>query len=89
MLEEAAVSYTVIRRATIEYEGPARGDVTASGSVSADLFNHALNQVRAGRPIEVGVPVTIADEDGNQVCSAHFTVAIRRRRKDQPMPANP
>jgi acyl-coenzyme A thioesterase PaaI-like protein len=89
MLEEAAASYTVIRRATVEYEAPARGDVTASGSVSADLFNHALRQVRAGRPIEVEVPVTIADTDGSQVCSAHFTVAIRPRRKDRPMPANP
>lgn len=89
MLEEAAVSYTVIRRATVEYEAPARGDVIASGSVRADLFNHALRQVRAGRPVEVEVPVTIADADGSQVCSAHFTVAIRPRREDRPMPANP
>jgi acyl-coenzyme A thioesterase PaaI-like protein len=88
-LEEAAASYTVIRCATIEYEAPARGDVTASGSVSADLFNHALKRARVGRPIEVEVPVTIADTDGNQVCSAHFTVAIRPRRKDRPMPGNP
>src|SRR5580698_7275114 len=51
MLEEAAASYTVIRRATVEYAAPARGDVTASGSVSAELFTHALRQVRAGRPI--------------------------------------
>jgi acyl-coenzyme A thioesterase PaaI-like protein len=89
MLEEAAASYTVIRRATVEYEAPARGDVTASGSVSADLFSHALGQVRTGRPIEVEVPVAIADSAGNRVCSAQFTVAIRPRRKDHPMPANP
>ena len=89
MLEEAAASYTVIRRATVEYEAPARGDVTASGFVSADLFDDAQTQVRAGRPIEVEVPVTIADNDGNQVCSAHFTVAIRPRRKIQPKPADP
>lgn len=89
MLEEAAASYTVIRRAAVEYEAPARGDVTASGSVSADLFTHALKQVRAGRPIEVEVPVTIADANGNHVCSAHFTVAIRPRREDRPVPANP
>jgi acyl-CoA thioesterase len=89
MLEEAAASYTVIRRATVEYEAPARGDVTASGSVTADLFTHALKQIRAGRPVEVEVPVTIADANGNQVCSAHFTVAIRPRRKDRPVPANP
>jgi acyl-coenzyme A thioesterase PaaI-like protein len=88
MLEEAAASYTVIRRATVEYEAPARGDITASGSVSADLFIHALSEVRTGRPIEVEVPVTIADNGGTRVCSAHFTVAIRPRRKDQPIPAN-
>jgi acyl-CoA thioesterase len=89
MLEEAAASYTVIRRASVEYEAPARGDVTASGCVSADLFNHALRQVRTGRPIEVEVPVAITDKTGNRVCSAQFTVAIRPRRKDRPMPANP
>jgi acyl-coenzyme A thioesterase PaaI-like protein len=89
MLEEAAASYTVIRRATIEYEGPARGDVTASGSVPVDLFTQALKQVRAGRPTEVEVPVTIADKDGIQVCSAQFVVAIRPRRKDQPMSVIP
>jgi acyl-CoA thioesterase len=88
MLEEAAASYTVIRRATVEYEAPARGDVIASGSMSADVFDHALRHVRAGRPIEVEVPVAIADTDGIQVCSANFTVAIRPRRKDSPMPAN-
>ena len=81
MLEEAAASYTVIRRATIEYEAPARGDVTASGSLSVDLFNQARSQVREGRAIEVEVPVTIADSAGNRVCSADFTVAIRPRRK--------
>src|SRR5580704_17999765 len=80
MLEEAAASYTVIRRATIEYEGPARGDVTASGSVPVDLFTQALKQVREGRAIEVEVLVTIADCTGNRVCSADFTVAIRPRR---------
>jgi acyl-coenzyme A thioesterase PaaI-like protein len=31
MLQEASGSYTVVRRANIEYVAPARGDVTATG----------------------------------------------------------
>jgi acyl-CoA thioesterase len=81
MLEQAAVSYTVVKRASIEYLAPARGAVTADGMLAADLFEQALADVNAGRPSESGVPVNIRDSDGALVATAGFTIAIRPKRR--------
>jgi acyl-coenzyme A thioesterase PaaI-like protein len=62
MLEVAAVSYTVVSRASIEYHVPARGVVVATGSITASAFAEVVEEVSAGRPSEVEVPVVITDE---------------------------
>jgi acyl-CoA thioesterase len=81
MLQEASSSYTVVRSAKIEYEAPARGDVTATGDVASTVFSKAIEDVTARRPVEVEVPVTIADAAGTRVASASFVIAIRPRRE--------
>src|SRR5271170_5806491 len=48
MLELAAESYTVIKRASIEYLMPARGAVIATGEISAETFIAARSSVEGG-----------------------------------------
>jgi uncharacterized protein (TIGR00369 family) len=81
MLQEAAASYTVIKSASIDYHAPARGDVVATGAIPASAFKEVADDVSAGRPSEVGVPVVITDEDGTTVASARFVISIRPRRQ--------
>jgi acyl-CoA thioesterase len=81
MLEQAAVSYTVVTRASIEYLAPARGAVTADGMLAAHLFEQVLADVNARRPSEAEVPVNIRDSDGALVATAAFTIAIRPKRR--------
>jgi acyl-CoA thioesterase len=80
MLDQAAASYTVVKRASIEYLAAARGAVTAEGMLAMPFFEQALADVIAGRPSEVEVPVNIQDSDGALVVTAEFTIAIRPRR---------
>jgi acyl-CoA thioesterase len=49
MLELAAESYTVVRRATIEYLEPARGAVDAIGQVEPSAIEQAREQLLGGR----------------------------------------
>jgi acyl-coenzyme A thioesterase PaaI-like protein len=81
MLEQAAASYTVVKKASIEYLAPARGAVTADGVLASHFFEQALTDVNAGRPSEAEVPVNIRDSDGALVATAEFTIAIRPRRR--------
>jgi acyl-CoA thioesterase len=81
MLELAAESYTVVRRATVEYLAPAKGTVEATGRVARTKIEEAKAQLRAGVAIEVDVPVSVKDKGGTEVVTVGFTVAIRPRRK--------
>src|ERR1700733_6339996 len=76
MLKEASSGYTVVRGAKIEYLAPARGEVMATGNVASSVFDGALKDVMARRPVEVEVPVTISDAKGTPVASATFVIAI-------------
>lgn len=80
MLERAGASYIVVKRATIEYVAPARGDVVAEGVIALPVFTQAVTDVDAGQPSNVEVPVTICDAEGSTVATAQFTIAIRPRR---------
>src|SRR5580704_10709499 len=53
MLELAAQSYTVVKRASIEYLSPARGAVVATGEIPFEAFNSARMSVEAGQAAEV------------------------------------
>jgi len=48
MLELAARSYTVVRRASIEYLAPARGAVVATGTIPLEVFATARPWWRSG-----------------------------------------
>jgi acyl-coenzyme A thioesterase PaaI-like protein len=80
MLEEAASSYIVVKRASIEYDAPARGELKATGSLAPEIFGDALAAVRGGEPVEVPIPVEVRDSKGQLVCHAEVTVIVRPRR---------
>jgi len=83
MLDLAAESYTVVRRASIEYLAPARGVLDATGCIDVEVVQRAKDQLSAGIPVEVEVPVTVTDGGGAEVATVQFTVAIRSRRNLQ------
>ncbi len=66
MLEEAASSYTVVKKATIEYLASARGEVTADGLLPSHVSEEVLADVSAGRPSDVDV----RDAEGALVATA-------------------
>ena len=81
MLDLAAESYTVVKRAAIEYLAPARGVLEASGCADPSQLELAKTNLMAGAAIEIEVPVSITDRDGSEVATVRFTIAIRPRRK--------
>jgi acyl-CoA thioesterase len=80
MLELAAHSYTVIKRASIEYLAPARGAVTGTGEITAEYVLTARSLVEAGEPAEVEVPVDVRDSTGTVATHCVLVVAVRPRR---------
>ncbi len=80
MLELAARSYTVVKRASIEYLAPARGAVIATGEIPAEVFVSARSLAEAGEPAEVEVPVDVRDSTGTVATHCVLVVAVRPRR---------
>jgi acyl-CoA thioesterase len=80
MLELAARSYTVVKRASIEYLAPARGTITATGEIPVDTFAAARSLVEAGSAAEVEVPVEVSDSSGSVATRYVLVVSIRPRR---------
>ena len=56
MLDVAAQSYTVVKKATIEYLAPGRGVLDATGRVHKAVVEGAKEDVLAGSAVEVDVP---------------------------------
>ncbi len=81
MLELAADSYTVIKHASIDYLAPARGELVATGQADVDVVHSAGGQLVAGVPVEVDVAVSITNQQGAEVATVDFVVAIKPRRK--------
>jgi acyl-coenzyme A thioesterase PaaI-like protein len=80
MLELAARSYTVVKRASIEYLAPARGAVTATGEIPVEVFSAARALVEGGEAAEVEVPVDVCDSSGAVAAKCTLVVAVRPRR---------
>ena len=80
MLELAARSYTVVKRASIEYLAPARGTITATGEISIKSYEAARSLVEAGSAAEVEVPVEVSDSSGSVVTRCVLVVSVRPRR---------
>ncbi len=81
MLDLAAQSYTVVKRANIEYLAPGRGVMEAIGRVDATVVERAKDNVLAGITVEVEVPVSVRDTDRAEVANVMFTLSIRPKRK--------
>jgi acyl-CoA thioesterase len=81
MLELAARSYTVIKRASIEYLAPARGAVVATGEIPPESFIAARALVQDGKAAEVVVPVEVCDSTGSVTTRCVLVVTVRPRRK--------
>ena len=81
MLDLAAESYTVVKKATIEYLSPARGNLEATGHVDEAVVEQAKEKVIAGQAVEVEVAVSIRDREGTEAAVVAFTVTIRPKRK--------
>jgi acyl-coenzyme A thioesterase PaaI-like protein len=80
MLELAARSYTVVKRASIEYLSPARGAIVATGEIPIEAFTCAQTSVERGQAAEVEVPVEVCDSIGAVVTRCVLVVAVRPRR---------
>ncbi len=80
MLELAARSYTVVKRASIEYLAPARGAVVATGEIPVEVFSAARTLVEAGEAAEVEVPVDVCDSTGTVAARSVLVIAVRPRR---------
>jgi acyl-CoA thioesterase len=83
MLDVAAQSYTVVKKATIEYLAPGRGVLDATGRVDKAVVEGAKGALLAGSAVDVDVPVSVTDSQGAEVAKVEFTLALRPRRKDQ------
>jgi acyl-CoA thioesterase len=83
MLDVAAQSYTVVRKATIEYQAPGRGVLDATGRVDTAVVEGAKEALLAGSAVEVDVPVSVTDSQGAEVAKVEFTLALRPRRKPE------
>ncbi len=80
MLELAAQSYTVIKRASIEYVAPARGAVVAVGEIAMEAFTAVRASVERGDATEVEVPVEVSDLSGTVTTRCVLVVTVRPRR---------
>jgi acyl-CoA thioesterase len=81
MLDLAAQSYTVVKKATIEYTAPGRGEMEATGRVDQGVVQSAKDKVSGGTAVEVEVPVSVMDANGVEVAKVVFVVAIRPKRR--------
>ena len=80
MLELAAQSYTVVKRAEIDYLAPARGAVVATGQIPPTTFAAARSLVEKGEHAEVEVPVELVDSAGTLSTRCVLVVSVRPRR---------
>jgi acyl-CoA thioesterase len=80
MLDVAAQSYTVVKKATIEYLAPARGVIEGTGTADVAEVEGARERVLAGEPADVIATVSLTDERGRDVARVEFMVAIRPKR---------
>jgi acyl-CoA thioesterase len=81
MLDLAAQSYTVVKRATIEYLVPARGVLEATGEVASSAVEKAKSTLLDGTAVELEVPVSVKDGQDIEVARVQFVVAIKPKRR--------
>ncbi|WP_018178629.1 DUF4442 domain-containing protein [Jongsikchunia kroppenstedtii] len=78
-----ADAYVVVKTGRIDYLARAQGDAgpfRVRTDLTEQLVQGMRDDVQAGNPIEMPVPVTISDSTGKDVAAAEFAVIIRRKR---------
>ncbi|WP_024802050.1 PaaI family thioesterase [Nocardia sp. BMG51109] len=76
-------TFIVARDGRIEYLARAKGEAgpfRATAELSAETIERTRADIAARTPIELAVPVDIADSTGKSVAAASFTAVIRPRR---------
>ncbi|RVW03069.1 DUF4442 domain-containing protein [Rhodococcus xishaensis] len=79
----ATSAYIVIRSATIEYQRPAQGGITASGKVDPSVAAEIQRALQAGEGQDVDVDVSLTDQDGTITGACKFVVSMRPNRTDR------
>ena len=77
-------AFIVARDGRIEYLARAKGEagpIRATSELSAEVCKRMREDILAGTPVELQVPVDITDNTGKSVAAATFTAVIRPRRK--------
>ena len=74
-------AYTVIQSATIEYQLPAHGGITASSKVDAAVAADIQRTLEAGGGCDVDVAVTLTDANETVTGTCRFVVSLRPRRR--------
>jgi acyl-coenzyme A thioesterase PaaI-like protein len=82
-LDLLGMTYSVVRRVEMEFLAAARGPITATGSVPPSQVDEARAEVEAGRPVDVQIPVTVADSAGRTIAQAEMVMAIRAPRGER------
>jgi len=73
-------AYTVIRSATIEYQRPARGGITATGKVEPTVASDLQRNLNAGQGCDIEVDVSLTDAEDTSTGTCRFVVSLRPRR---------
>jgi len=73
-------AYTVVRSATINYQRPAHGGVTATSSLGPEVTERVRQELEEGRGCDIDVDVSLSDADNTPVGTCRFIVSLRPRR---------
>ncbi|MEV0945545.1 YiiD C-terminal domain-containing protein [Rhodococcus sp. NPDC049939] len=76
-------AYTVIRSATIAYQRPANGGITASSRVDPAVAADIRRTLQAGEGCDIDVDVSLTDASGTYTGACKFVVTMRPRRTDR------
>jgi acyl-coenzyme A thioesterase PaaI-like protein len=73
-------AYTVVRSATINYQRPAHGGVTAICNLAPELTERMRLELEKGRGCDVDVDVSVIDADNTPTGTCRLIVSLRPRR---------
>ncbi len=76
-------AYTVIRSATIEYQRPAHGGITASSRVDPAVAQSIQQALQAGEGCDIDVDVSLTDANGTATGTCTCVISMRPRRADR------
>jgi acyl-coenzyme A thioesterase PaaI-like protein len=72
--------YTVVRSATINYQRPAHGGVTATSNLGPEATERMRQELENGRGCDIEVDVSLSDANDTPIGTCRFIVSLRPRR---------